>query len=52
MMWHEEHLWNVSVLQRIHLSNVVSVVNSKRFDDAETIEHGAMEQPLTVQKLS
>jgi hypothetical protein len=22
MMWHEEHLWNVSVLQREHLSNV------------------------------
>jgi hypothetical protein len=23
MMWSEEHLWNVSVLQRVHLSNLV-----------------------------
>jgi hypothetical protein len=23
MMWHEEHLWNVSVLQRVQLSNLV-----------------------------
>jgi hypothetical protein len=23
MMWHEEHLWNVSVLQSTHLSNLV-----------------------------
>jgi hypothetical protein len=22
-MWHEEHLWNVSVLQRVHLFNLV-----------------------------
>jgi hypothetical protein len=23
MLQHEEHLWNVSVLQRVHLSNLV-----------------------------
>jgi hypothetical protein len=23
MMWHEEHRWNVSILQRVHLSNLV-----------------------------
>lgn len=23
MMWHEEDLWNVSVLQRVNLSNLV-----------------------------
>jgi hypothetical protein len=25
MMWHEEHLWNVSVLQRVHRSNLVNI---------------------------
>jgi hypothetical protein len=24
MMWYEEHLWNFSVLQRVHLSNLVA----------------------------
>jgi hypothetical protein len=23
VMWREEHLWNVTILQRVHLSNVV-----------------------------
>jgi hypothetical protein len=23
MIWYEEHLWNFSVLQRVHLSNLV-----------------------------
>jgi hypothetical protein len=23
VMWHQEHLWNVSILQRVHLSNLV-----------------------------
>jgi hypothetical protein len=23
IMWHEEHLWNANVLQRVHLSNLV-----------------------------
>jgi hypothetical protein len=23
MMWRKEHLWNLSVLQRVHLSNLV-----------------------------
>jgi hypothetical protein len=25
MMWHEEHLLNVSVLETVHLSNLVSI---------------------------
>jgi hypothetical protein len=25
-MWHEERLFNVTVLQRVHLSNIVSVL--------------------------
>jgi hypothetical protein len=25
-MWREEHLWNVSVLQRLHLSNLFIVI--------------------------
>jgi hypothetical protein len=23
VVWHEEHLWNFSVLQRVHISNLV-----------------------------
>jgi hypothetical protein len=26
MMWHEEHLWNVSLLQRVHLYNFVLIL--------------------------
>jgi hypothetical protein len=29
MMWRQEHLWNVSVLQRVHLSNLVTEVKVK-----------------------
>jgi hypothetical protein len=25
MMWHEDHLWNITVLQRVHLSNLVVI---------------------------
>jgi hypothetical protein len=25
MMWCEEHIWNVSILQRVHLSNHVNL---------------------------
>jgi hypothetical protein len=27
MMWFEEHLWNASVLQRVHLSNLLYTCN-------------------------
>lgn len=23
MMWHEEHFWDVSILQSVHLSNLI-----------------------------
>jgi hypothetical protein len=26
VMWREEYLWNVSILQRIHLSNLILIV--------------------------
>jgi hypothetical protein len=31
MMQHEEHLWNVSVLQRVHLSSLVDLLSTGVF---------------------
>jgi hypothetical protein len=25
MLWHEEHLWNVGILQRVDISNLVGI---------------------------
>jgi hypothetical protein len=47
MMWCEEHLWNFSVLQRVHLSNLVykleipkNNISSTTFVEVETCAIG------------
>jgi hypothetical protein len=35
VMWHEERLWNIGVLQRVHLSNLV--LNNSYWTDGRLI---------------
>jgi hypothetical protein len=39
VMWHEEHLWNVSIVQRVHLSSLVKHYSEQRMVTLATVWH-------------
>jgi hypothetical protein len=42
VLWHEEHLWNVGVLQRAHLSNLVKTKYLSPFKDTVVFKFQAV----------